>query len=334
MVVVMLNINEIAESIRSFEGVKRKQSIANSIKPLEETLNLGNVKVIKSFGEDAAIFEVPDIESDYFLLALDGMMQKLVDVNPWLAGYFSILVNVNDIVVKGGTPLGLLNIISSSNESITKKIMAGIVEGCKKFSVPMVGGHYHPKSDYNSLSVAILGKVEKSAVLFSDSAEVGDSILMGIDMDGSFNTNFKYAFNTTQHKSPSQIKRIFQAWWKITKSHLVTSGKDISNPGILGTLGMLLDASEKGGIVNISSIPKPKDIELELWLKAYPGYGVIFTAKNEKVKELIKIFSETSITVNEIGVVNNSRKLIIKDANLDAEIFDFTKINLSGKSHS
>ncbi|NVM04709.1 MAG: methanogenesis marker 2 protein [Candidatus Helarchaeota archaeon] len=328
-----MNLEVIAESIRNFDGVKRKKGIAISIKPLEETLNLGNAKVIKSFGEDAAVFEVPNYDNDYFLLAMDGMWDKLVEADPWLAGYFSILVNVNDIVVKGGTPLALLNIISTTDDSFTREMMDGIVEGCKKFSVPMVGGHYHPRANNNSLSVAILGKVKKTAVLFSDSAEVGDSILMGIDMDGSFNTKFKYAFNTTQHKNPSQINKIFQTWWDITQKGLASAGKDISNPGILGTLGMLLDASEKGGRVNILNIPKPDNIDLDTWLKAYPGYGVIFTSKKENVEEIIRIYSNFSITTKEIGIVDESKKLIIENGTSSVELFDLTKINLSGKSH-
>ncbi len=327
-----MNLEAITESIRNFDGVKRKEGIAISIKPLEETLNLGNVNVIKSFGEDAAVFEVPNYDNDYFLLALDGMWNKLVEADPWLAGYFSILVNVNDIVVKGGTPLALLNIISTTDDSYTKEIMDGIVEGCKKFSVPMVGGHYHPKANNNSLSVAILGKVKKTAVLFSDSAKVGDSILMGIDMDGSFNTKFKYAFNTTQHKTPSQINKIYQVWRDITHKSLASAGKDISNPGILGTLGMLLDASDKGGRVNILNIPTPNNIDFETWLKAYPGYGVIFTAKKENVEKIKKLYSDTSIITKEIGIVDNSKKLIVEDDNTSSELFDFRKINLSGKS--
>ncbi|MFX1298396.1 MAG: AIR synthase related protein [Promethearchaeota archaeon] len=329
-----MKLEALAESIRNFDGVKRKQSIAISIRPLEETLKLGNVNVIKSFGEDAAVFEVPNYEKDYFLLAMDGIWDKLVEADPWLAGYFSILVNVNDIVVKGGIPLSLLNIISATNDSFTKEMMDGIVEGCKKFSVPMVGGHYHPNANYNSLSVAILGKVEKSVVVFSDSAKDGDSILIGIDMDGSFNTKFKYAFNTTQHKTPSQINSIYKAWWDITKKGLVTAGKDISNPGILGTLGMLLDASEKGGHVNILNIPKNKNVDLETWLKAYPGYGVIFTTKKENVDKIKKIYSQASIITEKIGTVDNSNKLIIEDGTSSSELFDFTKINLSGKSHT
>ncbi len=33
---------------------------------------------------------------------------------------------------------------------------------------------------------------------------------------------------------------------EIGKRHLATAGKDISNPGLIGTLGMLLEVSGKG----------------------------------------------------------------------------------------
>ncbi|MHA1379385.1 MAG: AIR synthase related protein [Candidatus Helarchaeota archaeon] len=329
----MTNLTEIADHIKNFIGVRRKLAIAKSIKSLEATLNLGIAKVIKSFGEDAAFIEISNIDTDYFLLAMDGMWEKLIDADPYLAGYFSILVNVDDIVVKGGIPLALLNTISSTRDLITVKMMEGIVDGCKKFSVPMVGGHYHPNANTNSLSVAILGKVEKNSAVFSDSAKEEDSILIGIDMDGSFNTKFKYAFNTTQHKNPVQIQKIFEAWRKIAQNKLVTAAKDISNPGIIGTLGMLLDASKKGGKINISKIPKPENIQLDTWLKAYPGYGIIFTAKKNSVFKIKQIFSDVSIVVEEIGEINNSRKLIIEDGSYNAEVFDFRKINLSGLSH-
>ncbi|MHA1298380.1 MAG: AIR synthase related protein [Candidatus Helarchaeota archaeon] len=328
-----MNIDRIADYIRNFEGVRRKNSIAESIKSLEETLNLGVAKVIKSFGEDAAFIEVPNIKNEYILLAMDGMWDKLVQADPYIAGYFSILVNVDDIVVKGGTPIALLDTLSSTDSMYTNKMIDGIVAGCKKFSVPMVGGHYHPDTNYNTLSVAILGIVEKNSALFSDSANVGDAICIAIDMDGSFNTKFKYAFNSTQHKTPAQIQQIFNSWRQVTSNKLATAGKDISNPGILGTLGMLLDASEKGGHVRIPNIPIPKNIELEMWLKAYPGYGIIFTANTNDVYKISRLFSETTVIIKEIGEVDDSRKLIIEDETSSVELFDFSKTNLSGMSH-
>ena len=47
-------------------------------------------------------------------------------------------------------------------------------------------------------------------------------------------------------------------------------------PGILGTLEMLLETSDKGAIVNLEDIPKNENISWENWLKSYPGSGLYF----------------------------------------------------------
>ena len=44
---------------------------------------------------------------------------------------------------------------------------------------------------------------------------------------------------------------------EIGSRKLVTAGKDISNPGIIGTLGMLLEVSGKGADIDLTQIPKP-----------------------------------------------------------------------------
>ena len=48
----------------------------------------------------------------------------------------------------------------------------------------------------------------------------------------------------------------------IARKHLLTAGKDISNPGILGTLGMLLEASGVGATVELEKIPRNSTYKL------------------------------------------------------------------------
>ena len=112
-----LQLKEIVDNVKNFIGIQRKHDIARSIKILTETLNVrDSTNVIKSFGEDSAVIEIESLEYEYLLLALDGMWSKLIESSPYLAGYFSILVNVNDIIVKGGKPVAVLNMMASSSE--------------------------------------------------------------------------------------------------------------------------------------------------------------------------------------------------------------------------
>jgi len=44
-------------------------------------------------------------------------------------------------------------------------------------------------------------------------------------------------------KSPEMVQEQIAVMNSIASKHLVTAGRDISNPGTLGTLGMLLESS-------------------------------------------------------------------------------------------
>ena len=146
------------------EGDKILKDIAKAINILTQTHQVQEAtNVIKAFGEDSAIIEIDSLSDEYLLLALDGMWEKLIEESPYLAGYFSILVNVNDIIVKGGKPIAVLNMMANHDPNIRKEMFQGITDGCKKFKVPMVGGHLHPDSSHSELAVSILGIVKKNA---------------------------------------------------------------------------------------------------------------------------------------------------------------------------
>jgi len=325
-----LQLREIVNNIKDFIGIRRKHDIAKSIKILTETLNVrDSTNVIKSFGEDSAVIEIDSLEDEYLLLALDGMWSKLIESSPYLAGYFSILVNVNDIIVKGGRPIAVLNMMASSSEEIRNQMFKGITDGCKKFKVPMVGGHLHPDAENLELAVSILGIVKKDQVIYSDGANVDDDIIIGIDLEGKFHPQFIYAWDTTTKKNSNEVYEKYNAIWKIAESKLSSACKDISNPGIIGTLGMLLDASEKGGIIEFDKIPIPENTKIEQWIRAYPGFGVVLTTNRSS--EVLKILKDANISANVIGKVTNTNKLVMRDSNEELEVFDFKKVSLSGK---
>jgi len=88
---------------------------------------------------------------------------------------------------------------------------------------------------------------------------------------------------------------------ELGERHLVTAGKDISNPGLLGTLGMLLETSGIGAVIDLDLIPVPAGIKLSDWLKMYPGMGFVVTAKPENVYEVIDVFRDRGLTAAKIG---------------------------------
>jgi hypothetical protein len=114
---------------------------------------------------------------------------------------------------------------------------------------------------------------------------------------------------------------------EIGKRHLVTAGKDISNPGLIGTLGMLLEVSGRGAEIDLAKIPRPdltaNDMTFEQWVRMYPGMGFILTARKEHIPELIGLFSGVGMTAREIGTVNTTRELRITYDGHETQVFDF-----------
>lgn len=324
-----MNLKRVAESIKNFEGVARKRPIIEVTRSLSQTLGYAKIGVVKSFGEDSAVLDLGG--EDYLLAATDEIWHKLLLAAPEFAGYCSVLVNVNDVVVKGGEPIALLDTLSIENMDIGQKIMSGIILGCEKFRVPVVGGHFHPFSPNYSLSVTVLGRVAKDAVIYSDTTELGDSIIAAVDLSGRVHQQFTYAWDSTSWKSPEYVEEKSKAMREIAKKHLATAAKDISNPGVIGTLGMLLEASQMGGRVDVSNIPKPSDMNLEQWVKMYPGFGVIMTSKPNNASKCLEIFRSVGVSAEIIGEVDDSKKLLITAESEVCEVFNFKYDRLSGK---
>lgn len=324
-----MDFNEIVESIRTFKGVTRKRSIADVREKLKDVYNVsGNVYL--AFGDDAAAVDIGN--NQLMLLATDGIWGALMDVNPWWAGYCSVLVNVNDIAAMGGRPMGMTNVLSSSNPEITAQIMDGIKEGVKKFGVPMVGGHTHPDTPYDALDVAISGIVDKDAVIPSCGAVNDDNVIVAIDLDGDVYPGTEINWDTTSDKSPSYVQNQINVMETIGKKHLVHAAKDISNPGIVGTLGMLLEASDRGAHIDLESIPRANDIDWISWFKMYPGSAFVLTAPEETTDETLSLLNKAHIDANCVGKVTSNHKLSMSYNNETKTVFDFSNEIIMGFS--
>ncbi len=315
-------LDEIVRCVRSYEGVTRKNPISTLTTCFSGVDNFG--KTMISFGDDSAILKG---DGKYILFAADGIWSKLTDHDPVWAGYCAVLANVNDIYAMGGTPLALTNVMSTKSNDGCPKIVEGIAQGCRKFKVPMVGGHLHPDTIVETLSISIVG--EASAVLTSFDAVAGQDIILAIDITGEQHDKF-LNWDSTSMKTPDQVVKRLGRLVEIAEKNLATAAKDVSNPGILGTIGMLLETSGSGATVSIDRIPRPEGIALTDWLRMYPGFGFILTCDKEHTQEIKDIFAEESVACEVIGAVDDSKVMKITHGKDTAILFDFNKEIITG----
>lgn len=323
-----IDLEHLAESLRDFEGVQRKKPIYDVTRLFGETESVGG-RTVMGFGDDAAVLDLDD--ERYVLLAIDGIWGRLLDADPWWAGYCAVLVNVNDIAAMGGVPVAMVNVTATQSRSVCEELVRGMRDGVRKFGVPMVGGHVHPDTPYDSLDVAIVGVVKKGSVLLSNGAKPGDVLVIGIDVHGRVYPKFPLAWDSTTLRSPAEVRKQRLTMVEIGEKCLATAAKDISNPGTIGSVGMLLETSDVGGVVDLRAIPRAEGVPLEHWLKMYPGTGFVLSTESESAaKKCIEIFEAADVNAAIVGEVDSSKKLKISNGNDETTVFDFNKDIITG----
>lgn len=313
---------EIAQAIRKYDGVRRKSEIGAMVR----NLRIDSPSIVASFGEDAAVIEH---RGEALLLAADGIWSRLMDADPYWAGYCAVLVNIHDIAAMGGRPLAMVDIFSISSDEIKNSVIKGMRDASAQFGVPIVGGHLHPDTPYSVIDVAIIGTAPLENIIYSSTAEEGDIVLAAIDLQGRVHPSCILNWDSATLRTAEEVRDQIAVMEKLGAGRLVTAGKDISNPGVIGTLGMLLEVSGKGAIIELDAIPRPDlidhGISFDQWLRMYPGMGFILTLKEENLTKVVDLFEKTGITARAIGTVDNSGTLTIQHKENSSIVFNFNE---------
>ncbi|MCQ8893082.1 MAG: methanogenesis marker 2 protein [Methanolinea sp.] len=308
MVLNGVSTAEIAIAVQEYEGVRRKHAIGEMVR----AVRIDSPGVLASFGEDAAVIDHGD---EVLLLAADGIWSRLMEADPYWAGYCAVLVNIHDIAAMGGRPLAMVDVFSISDPAIQDKVIAGMHDASLQFGVPIVGGHLHPDTPYSVIDVAILGVARKDSVIYSHTAREGDAIVVAVDLEGRVHPSCSLNWDSVTMKDAVHVRAQVSVMQGLGTDRLVSAGKDISNPGVIGTLGMLLEVSGKGGVVSLEKLPVPDlakhNMTFEQWVRVYPGMGFVLTVPPGNVPEVCKRFGAVGLTARPVGEVTAGNTLYL-----------------------
>jgi len=314
-------------SIETAPAWQRKQEIgllANGLVPHAPIVGGKPVRL----GDDAAAIET---ENGYLLLASEVIYPPLVEDNPYLAGRYAILANVNDIYAMGGYPMAIVDTILSTNVEGAVEIVRGLQDGCNRYGVPLVGGHLTATGDTNSLSACILGQAKR--LLSSFNAQAGDTILHVINLRGHFHPRFSF-WDCSAHLSDAELCRDLAILPTIAEEGWCDAARDISMSGLFGSLLMLLELSGVGAVVQLGAIPKPPTAAERYldWLLGFPSFGFILAVRPKYVSEIQDIFKEREITCAVIGEATTSQHVVLTQNHQEALLMDLAKETFTGFS--
>lgn len=316
-----LLLGQVREQLAGSIGLARKREIGEVVREL----GAGFLPLDwpPCFGEDAAAIPQGD---GYLLLAADGIRHTLL-ADPFWAGYCSVLVNVNDIVATGGHPLAMVNVVAGGRADRRKELLAGIAFGSRHFGVPMIGGHLHPDGEEESVAVAILGTARRLVSSFA--TRPGDDLLVAVDLSGSWHEPFPH-WDSTSFRRPEELRAQLSVVPALADSGLLRAGKDISNPGLLGTLLMLMESSAVGARVDLDSLPAPAGVALPRWLESYPGVGFVLAVPPGCSGEVIAAFEEADMAARVAGSFTGGSRLVGLSGGSSMELWDVARQPVMG----
>jgi len=136
------------------------------------------VVVGPGIGLDAAILD-PSLADEYLIAKTDPITLVAGDI-----GYYSIIINANDIACMGGTPRWFLATVllpaGVADLDLVEGIFRSMSEACDALGVSLVGGHTEVTHGIDRPIVIgqMLGTVKKSGLVTASGAKPGDTVIL------------------------------------------------------------------------------------------------------------------------------------------------------------
>ena len=299
-----MEIDGLLKELREYPGLSRKRVVGEWAGRFAGNGVIGGADGVYGPGDDAGAVE---IEGGYLLLSGEGIWPPLME-DPEFAGFCAVAVSVNDIYAMGGRPLGMVAIVFEGGISSGRRrlFLDGLQRGLEIYRVPLLGGHTGPEGDSPVVAVSIAGLARH--LLRGDGARPGDRLLVAVDLDGRMHPRF-FAWDTVTGGGSDEALRKLEALPELARGGLCSACRDISNPGVLGTAAMMLEASGAGADIALDRVPMPPRVELSWWLKAYPSFGFLLAVPPSNATAVCEVLADAGVRWADIGEVTEGSRI-------------------------
>ncbi|MGI3781135.1 MAG: MSMEG_0567/sll0787 family protein [Janthinobacterium lividum] len=217
-------------------------------------------------GDDAAPVPGSDL-----VAATDAILPSMVERDPTWAGWCAVLVNLNDVAAMGATPVGLLDALGARDASFASRVVRGISAAARAWDVPVLGGHTQLGVPA-SLSVTALGRT--SSPVPAGGGRPGHTVTVTADLGGGWRPGYTGAqWDSTSGRTTAELQTLGSFVGRTRPA----AAKDVSMAGLVGTLGMLAEASGCGAVLDVADVPAPAGASTGDWLTCFPGSAMITT---------------------------------------------------------
>ena len=298
-------------------------------------------KSFKNIGSFGSIFDLSKykMKNPIIVSSTDGVGTKIEIANQ-IKKYNTIGVDlvamcVNDLIVQGAKPIFFLDYIAIQklNLNKVKKILNGIVSGCKMADCALIGGETaempgtYEKNKFDLAGFAV-GIVDKKDLLTKNKIKP-NNIVLAVPSSGLHSNGFSLIRYILKNKKISSLPlHIKQELIKPTKIYvneiiklnekkLINGCANITGGGLLDNLKRIIP-NKLCLNINLSKIKTKKIFQ---WLKKHNikdsemiktfncGIGFCLVVNKNKINKIKKIFSK-EYQPYEIGFISKEKSLI------------------------
>jgi putative N-acetyltransferase (TIGR04045 family) len=201
--------------------------------------------------------------------ATDAILPAMVERDPEWAGWCAMLVTAHDLSAMGAAPLGALDALGARDVQHAERIVGGLRAGAQAFALPVLGGHTQ-LGVRGALSVTGLGLACDPVP--AAGGRVGDDLTVTADLHGGWRPGYgRTQWDSTSWRSRDELAAMLGAV-RAARPH---AAKDVSMAGVIGTAGMLAEASGCGAELDVARVPRPHAIAAGDWLTCFPGFAMV-----------------------------------------------------------
>ena len=315
----MIALEHIADTIRRSPAVSAKREL-KLLSRLNADLD----------GDDAAAIEHG---GEYLIVCGEAILPAFVRSNPHAAGAAAVVTNVSDVRAMGGRPLALLDMLVSPDRDHAQQVLDGLAWAADLLGVDIVGGHLTLGGE-PALSASCTGTAKR--LLRASQATPGDELLVAFSLEGRYGAGTTF-FSSLRDRAPEKLRDDGEALVEIAESGAAHAAKDISMPGIAGSLLQLLEAAGCGATLDLDLIPRPANVPLETWVLTFPSFGFLVAVPPEKAAHAIAPFERRGLACARCGRLDDTGVLALEAGGSRAELWDlrrdpFTHLGAAGST--
>ncbi|MCW2812587.1 MAG: synthase [Nocardioides sp.] len=234
-------------------------------------------------GDDGAPVPGSDL-----VAACDAILPSMVERDPEWAGWCAALVNLNDLSAMGAAPVALLDTVGARDASFARRILRGLTDASRAWGVPVVGGHTQLGVPA-SLSVTALGRTDRPVP--GGGGAPGQALRVTADLGGGWRPRYTGSqWDSSSHRTGEELRALAG----VVPALSPTAAKDVSMSGLVGTTGMLAEASGCRAVLDVEAVPAPGAASYGDWLTCFPGFAMV-TAESTTARSELPGFVTSSV---------------------------------------